>query len=544
MRRIFGLLLALALTPLARAQSEDVVVSATLESQAGPTRVLVRFAIPAHYYVYADQITIVAEGVELTPLETPTAEAKHDEFLDADVGVYDHDVTFSLSPATVPAAGLALRVGYQACNDSICFRPMTESFILGGAEAAVATATDIAATAPPSDEHGWMQQLKGFEIGGTYAGYLTSDAFIDFLVNARAGTMKTDALRSALDRRGPWLVALLILLGGLALNLTPCVLPMIPINIAIIGAGAQAGSRARGFALGTAYGLGISLVYGVLGLVVILTGAKFGTLNASPWFNLGIAAIFVALALAMFDVFIIDLSRFQAKAGPASARKGGFFTALFLGGIAALLAGACVAPVLISVLLLSADLHARGVGAGLLLPFLLGVGMALPWPFAGAGLSFLPKPGKWMERVKMVFGVVIILFALWYGKLGVSLLISRSAGAREAVVAAQQEQVESGWLTALEPALTQASASGQPVFIDFWASWCKNCLKMEKTTFKASEVQAELEDFVRVKIQAEDISQPETKAMLDYFGAIGLPTYVVLLPSNENKSIKTDATEK
>ena len=87
-----------------------------------------------------------------------------------------------------------------------------------------------------------------------------------------------------------------MLLGGLALNLTPCVLPMIPINLAIIGAGAQAGSRQRGFLLGV--GLRRArwrVVYGVLGLVVILTAGTFGTINASPWFNLGIAVLFVVL---------------------------------------------------------------------------------------------------------------------------------------------------------------------------------------------------------------------------------------------------------
>src|SRR5436305_13394097 len=73
------------------------------------------------------------------------------------------------------------------------------------------------------------------------------------------------------EGRGPLMILLLVLIGGLALNLTPCVLPMIPINLAIIGAGAQAGSRTRGFMLGSAYGTAMALVYGAIGLVVILT---------------------------------------------------------------------------------------------------------------------------------------------------------------------------------------------------------------------------------------------------------------------------------
>ncbi|MBL7077026.1 MAG: thioredoxin family protein [Kiritimatiellae bacterium] len=518
-------LLMLALVATGYAQDEEVAVSAALEAAAGQPSVVVRFVVPTHHYVYAEQVSITAEAVELTPLQVPTPKLKPDPLSGEDVGVFDHDVTFTYRPSVVPAEGIALQVGYQACNQSICFRPMTESFTLGGEH----MPPDVAATDEPAEAApaGWLAALDAFRISGTHAGYLKSEPFIAFIEEARSGKAQDDALRTAFETRGAWLVILLILVGGLALNLTPCVLPMIPINIAIIGAGAQAGSRARGFVLGAAYGLGIAVVYGMLGLVVILTGTKFGSLNASPWFNLGIAVIFIALSLAMFDVFIIDLSRFQAKAGPK--RQGGFITAILLGGIAALLAGACVAPVLISVLLLAADLHARGSGVGLLLPFLLGVGMALPWPFAGAGLSFLPKPGKWMERVKMGFGVIILLFALWYGKLGVSLLLSRSAASREAVVAAQHAQAESGWLTSLDAALATAAQTGQPVFIDFWASWCKNCLKMDKTTFKDPAVLAALEDFVRVKVQAEDVAQPETKAMLDRFDAIGLPTYVVLL---------------
>ena len=175
-------------------------------------------------------------------------------------------------------------------------------------------------------------------------------------------------------------------LGGLALNLTPCVLPMIPINLAIIGAGAQAGSRRRGFLLGLAYGGAMAFVYGVLGLIVVLTASTFGTINASPWFNLGIAVLFVVLALAMFDVFEIDFSRFSGNIG-SGAGRGTFLLAFTMGAVAALLAGACVAPVVIQVVLFSSNLYATGTSVALALPFFLGVGMAMPWPIAGAGLA-------------------------------------------------------------------------------------------------------------------------------------------------------------
>jgi thiol:disulfide interchange protein DsbD len=259
------------------------------------------------------------------------------------------------------------------------------------------------------------------------SGYMSEKEFLGFLEKSKSGEAISEGMTV---RTGFWGVLLtmgLILVGGVALNLTPCILPMIPINLAIIGAGAQAGSKKRGFALGATYAAGMAIAYGVLGVVVVLTGSKFGTLNSSPWFNLAIASVFLFLALAMFDIVNVDLSRFQkSSSGESSGSKSKFIVAYTMGTVAALLAGACVAPVVISVLLQATTLHAKGIAVGLLLPFLLGLGMGLPWPFAGAGLSFLPKPGKWMMRVKYGFGVMIVLFAAYYGHLAFGLFRSSS----------------------------------------------------------------------------------------------------------------------
>src|SRR5688572_14254789 len=192
--------------------------------------------------------------------------------------------------------------------------------------------------------------------------------FLTFIRDAEAGIPQ----RGLLEGRGVAAMLLLVLLGGLALNLTPCVLPMIPINLAIIGAGAQAGSRRRGFLLGSAYGAAMAVVYGVLGVIVILTAGTFGTINASPWFNAGIAVLFVVLALAMFDVISIDFSRFSSRFTVGESSRGSFLLAFTLGALAALLAGACVAPVVIQVVLFASNLYATGTSIALALPFLLG----------------------------------------------------------------------------------------------------------------------------------------------------------------------------
>ena len=541
-RTVIAAALSAVTTVAAFAQLQPFSATAELEaSESGEEILTVRLSIPPQHYLYADKVRVEAtEDVRLSPISPPEPKRKHDELLEETVGVYDHDTALRYSIEAGKAGSFEVSVSYQGCsNEGICYMPQTDTFTLSIAEQAPTTPaadheTDeqpSEVTAPAAPETDWRALANQFTIQGRRSGFLTSDDFIAFLDASESGRgMEENELGAVFAEKGVWVLIALILLGGLALNLTPCVLPMIPINIAIIGAGAQASSKKKGFLLGGMYGAGIALVYGALGLVVVLTGAKFGALNASPWFNFAIAVIFVLLALAMFDVFIIDFSRFQNAGGPDESKRGRFLTAFFMGGVAALLAGACVAPVLISVLLLSADLFAGGNPAGLLLPFLLGVGMALPWPFAGAGLSFLPKPGAWMTRVKVVFGIFILLFAGWYAYLGVSLLRHQPPE-----MAAHADGDHSGWHTSLAQGLQTGLRNNQPVFIDFWATWCKNCLKMDRSTFRDPAVVQRLDQYTRIKFQAEDVSAPDVKPVLDHFGVIGLPTYVVLQPKGAAK---------
>ena len=323
-------------------------------------------------------------------------------------------------------------------------------------------------------------------------GYMRAEEFIAFLEGREV---------DSLAGHGFWVMLLLVLLGGLAMNLTPCVLPMVPINLMIIGRSAKRG---------LAYGLGIALAYGFLGVAAAVGGLSFGAIQGRPWFNAVVAVVFVGLALALFDVWFLDFSKRRGAYAPRAGQGLGF--AFFMGAMSAVLAGACVAPVLIAVLVFTADLVARGKILALGLPFVMGVGMALPWPFAGAGMKVLPKPGAWMKWVNRVFGVVVLGFAAWYGWLawnGWSRTSKTSGTCRTETLATFEKRL---------------SEARRPVLVDCWATWCKNCAAMDEV-MEEPEVQEGLKPFTVIRLQAEDIS--ELRKVKGFESIKGLPAFVI-----------------
>ena len=208
--------------------------------------------------------------------------------------------------------------------------------------------------------------------------------------------------------------------GGVLISFTPCVYPVLPITVGYIGGRSQ-GSKARGFFLSLSYVLGMAVTYAAIGTVAAVTGQVFGQVAASPVTNIVVGNVCILMALSMLDVFHLPVPAFLSGAS-AGKRRSGVAGAFAIGLMSGLVVGPCTAPVLGALLVYVGARQNVLFGTSLLFVFALGMGVFLlvVGTFTGL-LANLPKSGRWMEAVKKVFGVLLILvgeyFLLEAGKL-------------------------------------------------------------------------------------------------------------------------------
>ena len=200
--------------------------------------------------------------------------------------------------------------------------------------------------------------------------------------------------------------------AGMLISLTPCVYPVIPIQLGFIGGQTATdcnNSRSRGFALSVLFVTGMATVYAGLGAFASLTGTLFGIWTASPWTYVVVSNVILILALSMLDVFQLPTPRFLAKWNPQ--RKGrGYVSSVLIGAASGLVVGPCTAPTLGAALAYVGTKGNIVFGTSVLFVFAFGMGtlMIVLGTFSGA-LAAIPKSGEWMVRVKKAFGIIMVV---------------------------------------------------------------------------------------------------------------------------------------
>ena len=392
---------------------------------------------------------------------------------------------------------------------------------------------------------------------------------------AHAAPEGSDAFTRAVEK-GPLYAALAAFAGGFVVSLTPCVYPMVAITVSVFGA-AQAKTRWQGASLSLAFVLGIIAMFVPLGVIAGQSGVIFGSVLQNRWVVLGMAALFLALASAMFGAYEFAL---PAALTNKLAELGGigYKGAFLLGAACGLIATPCTGPVLTGILAFIAKTRSSGLGAAAMTAF--GLGLGVPFFVVGTFAVQLPKSGAWMVHVKSVLGIILVVVALHYANtvfpalagparssvpflfamlgvivvggllggvhrefsepgvgpkmakgLGIALL---SLGFFWSIEGRLKPTSEAGasnpvaWEHQLDAARDRAQRESRPMLVDFGAAWCTACKELDKVTFSAPDVASEMAHFVNVKVDATNDDDPKVEATLASFKVRGLPTVVVI----------------
>ncbi|HUP64906.1 MAG TPA: cytochrome c biogenesis protein CcdA, partial [Thermoanaerobaculia bacterium] len=359
------------------------------------------------------------------------------------------------------------------------------------------------------------------------------------------------------EDRGLGLTLLVVFVLGLALNLTPCVYPLIPLTIAFFSS--QTGGRSRRVALASSYVLGLAAMYSALGVFSALSGMLFGAWLQLPAVLIFFALLMILLAASMFGAFEIRVPHFISDRAGA---RGGLAGAATMGLLAGIVAAPCVGPFIISLIALVSQ--KGSVAFGFILFFVLALGLGLPYLFLGifsTAAASMPRSGPWMVQIKQALGFVLIAMAFYFLRpllgdtvyhwgVGLSLLVgalflllmrrsSQGAFALRAVLGvtlfaaslfflwprATGPAVQ--WASYDEASLAAARVQGKPVIIDFYADWCLPCKELDARTFTDSAVVSESSRFVRLKA---DLTRPgpSTSRLTEQYAILGVPTIVFL----------------
>ncbi len=507
---------------------------------------------PNDEFLIPSEITAKANGIKLVSVKYPAPHEIKLAFSEELVSVYEATQTARLNfkanaNATIGKQKVLVTLDYQACNDVSCQPPNStttefEIEIIKGEIDSTIALVDTSANTKIVDQSNKPDQ----NVSNNSKSITNSDE---------------SSIASTLENSGIILSLIFVFIWGLALNLTPCVYPLIPITIGYFGGQAE-GKTSRLALLGLLYMLGIALTYSVVGVITALSGAVFGTLLQNPIVIIIIVLVFIALALSQFGVYEFKLpDSLVAKAGGA---QGGAFGAFFMGLTMGIVAAPCIGPVvlgLVTYVALKGD-----VLYGFLMFFVLALGLGFPYLllaiFSGK-IKSLPRAGLWMEGVKHIFGFLLIGMAFYFldpilpktfqgytlpifGIIAAIILLFVDKTANSAkgfrifktvfsiiVIAVSiyalipSELNEPEWKKFSIENYEASIKNNERMVIDFYADWCIPCKELDKLTFSKQSVIKEFERFTVYKVDMT--KNDETYEQLrKRFNVIGMPTVLII----------------
>jgi thiol:disulfide interchange protein DsbD len=533
------------------------------------------------FSIYQKRLTFEGpSGYGLRLATEPPTRMQDDPMGDGPVAVYDGgDFEIELK-GDRPFQGneVTLRITFLGCTSKICLFPYTQELKLP-----VYVSTETTASASPlSDSPGDGSTTTSATESPTPSAEVTDGATQSA---PRTATISEGPAISGLTFEQRYaaklesgelswsLVLLVVFLGGVATNLTPCVFPMIPITLRLLAKQGQ-----RPVTASIVYASGIVLTYTGLGLVASLGGGVFGSFLAHPGVNIAFGILFLCLGATMLGFG--DLSKLQnLGAQLGSSPSSSYLNALGMGAGAGLVAAPCTGPIMAALLAYATKLQSTSQST--LLFFVYSAGFALPYVFLGFAArrvaSFKVSP-RVQVGVKMLFAAAMVGLAFYYfknpayqllkslsgywwgmaaGLLAVGLILSTLvlrnmhllhvksahllptlvlglglfAGVQWATGADVKPRLH--WLKDEASAYALAIKEQKPILVDGWADWCVACKQMDQTTFVDPEVISLLQEgWVYVKLDLTELNDTN-EALAQKYDMQGLPTLVLIPPSGD-----------
>jgi thiol:disulfide interchange protein DsbD len=404
--------------------------------------------------------------------------------------------------------------------------------------------------------------------GGSHTVASGHNALFQKLENHKAPVVSAsqdNRIASMFNQSGYLWAFLSIFLIGLALNLTPCVYPMMSVTISLFGGqeiDSEQPSTASAFSKALVYMLGIVFMYSVLGVAAAFTGGLFGSWMQSPWVLAGIGVLILLLSLSMFGLYDLQppawMMQKLGKTQQVSGYVGHFLSGLLVGVFAA----PCIGPPIIALL---AFVGAQGSPAfGFAAFFVMALGLGLPYLILGTFsglLSRMPTSGVWMLWVEKLFGVILVGVGLFYLSLafapgysmyavlatvvigGVYLGFFESSGNKKVIFRWVKYAIGVGALAAGFLLFQNLQKEGlqwqqynakvikqmdKPVMLDFYADWCVPCVEMDRKTFTNDQVIEQASSLIRMKVDLTHFDSKQSEKLRKKYDIAGVPTIVFL----------------